>query len=86
MYCLAAKVHAHARADGGYIIGAEHRDDFLERGNDLVARHGDFHVLRADEIGDLARIFKIDGVLIHADGKGADLFAQKLCRYCAHKA
>ena len=86
MYRLAAKVHAHARADGGYIIGPQHRYDFLERGNDLVARHGDLHVLRADEIGDLARIFKIDGVLIHADGKGADLFAQKLCRYCAHKA
>ena len=83
---LAAQVHAHARADGGDVIGAEQRDDLFEGIEHLPARHGDLGVVRADEIGSLLRVFEVDGVKIHADGKRPDLFSENLGRDGTHKA
>ena len=83
---LAAQVHAHARADGGDVIGAEQRDDLFEGIEHLPARHGDLGVVRADEIGSLLRVFEVDGVKIHADGKRPDLFSENLGRDGADKA
>ena len=42
-------------------------------------------MVAADEVGDLAGIFQIDGVDVHADGEGADLLAQGLCRDGTHQ-
>ena len=75
---LAAQVHAHARADGGDVVSAEHGNDLFERGEHLLARHDDLGVLGADEVGDLAGVLEVDGVKVHADGKGADPLAEEL--------
>ena len=80
MDSLAAQVHAHARADGRDIIRPEQGDDLLQRVEHLPARHGDLRVLGADIVGDLAGIFQVDRVEIHADGKRADLLAEELGR------
>ena len=83
---LAAKVHADACTDGGYIVSAQKPDDILERGEHLLFGHADLGVVSADKLGSLAGILKIDRVKIHADGKGLYLLTQKLCGNCAHKA
>ena len=83
---LAAKVHTDACTDGGYIVSAQKLDDILERGEHLFSRHADLGVVCADELGSLTGILQVDGVKIHADGKGLYLLAQKLCGNCAHEA
>ena len=53
--------------------------DRFQRRDHLVRRHIHFSVLRTDEIGDLPGVFQVDGVLAHADGKGADRFFALPC-------
>ena len=69
---FADEVHAHGRADGRDVEGAEGGDDRLQRGEDLLARDVDLGVFAAYVVGDLLRVFEVDRVLIHADGEGAD--------------
>ena len=83
---LAAQVHTHARADGGDVVGAEHGNDLFERGEHLLARHDDLGVLGADEVGDFTGVLEVDGVKVHADGKGADFLAEELGGDGADKA
>ena len=83
---LAAQVHAHAGADGGNVVGAEHGDDFFQRIQHLLARHDDLGVLGADKFRRFLRVFQVDGVEVHADGKRADLFAEELRGDRAHEA
>ena len=42
-------------------------------------------MVAADEVGHLPGVFQVDGVHIHADGKGADLLAQDLRGDGAHQ-
>ena len=69
---FAEQVHAHAGANRGDVKRAEHFDDKIERIQHLLARHDDLGVVAADVVGDFAGILEVDGVLAHADGKGAD--------------
>ena len=62
----------HRGADGGDIEGGKRCDDFFEGREHFLPRHRDFGVLGADIVRDLPRVFKVDGVLLHADGEGAD--------------
>ena len=74
---LAAKVHAHAGADGGDVIRPKVADERLKRCKHLFARHDDLRVVGVQILRDFPRIFEVDRVRIHADGKGADgLFEQ----------
>ena len=44
----------------------------------MLARHDDLGVLGADEVGDFTGVLEVDGVKVHADGKGADPLAEEL--------
>ena len=69
---LAQKIHAHACAHGGDVVCAEDGDDLLQSAAHLLRRHVEFRVLRAQILCRLACILEVDGVPLHADGKGAD--------------
>ena len=73
---LAAEVHAHAGPDGGDVIGPQQGDDFLQGVQHLLAGHVHLGMVGADVVGHFPGVFQIDGVLVHADGEGADLLAQ----------
>ena len=75
---LAEQVHPHAGADGGDIPGAQQPDDLLQALDDHVPVDDDLMVFAAQIIGGLAGIFQVDGIGVHADGKGADGLAQLL--------
>ena len=75
---FAEQVHAHAGTDGGDIPGAQQSDDLLQALDDHVPVDDDLMVFAAQIIGGLAGIFQVDGIGVHADGKGADGLAQLL--------
>jgi hypothetical protein len=82
---LAQQVHAHAGADGGDVPGAQQADDLFQVLQHDVAVDDDLVVLAAQIIGGLTGIFQVDGIGIHADGKGADGLAQLLGGDGAHQ-
>ena len=72
----AAQVHAHAGPDGGDVPGAQDLDDLRQCLDDLIPGHVHLRVVGADKVGGLPGVLEVDGVGVHADGKGADLPAQ----------
>ena len=83
---LADEVHAHRRADGRNVPGAQHSDDIFQRVEDDLFVDDDLGVVSVEVIGHLLGVFQIDGVLAHADGKGADGLAQFFGRDGADQA
>ena len=69
---LAHQVHSQAGPDGGDVIGAQQLDDLLQRCEDVFRRHVHLGVVAADVVRHLPGVLQVDGVLAHADGKGAD--------------
>ena len=69
---FAHKIHPHARPDGGYIEGAQQVDHLFQCLEHLPAGHIHLRVIRADIVRCLPGVFQVDGVTLHADGKGAD--------------
>ena len=65
---LADQIHAHACTDRRYIVGSEKLNKCFQSRYDLVRRHIDLRVVRADEIGDLPCILEVNGVLAHTNG------------------
>ena len=76
---LTDQLHAHRRADGGNIPGAEHGDDLFQRVQHDVAVDDDLGVVGAYVIGDLPGVFKVDGVGAHAYRKGLDGLVGEPC-------
>ena len=77
---LAHQVHADGRADGGDVVGAQKLHHMGQRLQHVL--RGDDHVgvVALKVIGHHAGVLEVDGVLRHADGKGADGLIQKPCR------
>ena len=82
---LAQQVHSHAGADGGDIPCAQQADDFFQAAEHHLAVDDDLVVLAAEIIRSLAGVFQVDGIGVHADGKGADGLAQLLGGNGAHQ-
>ena len=82
---LAQQIHAHAGADGGDIPGAQQADDLFQTVDDHIPVDDDLVVLAAQIFCGLARIFQINGIGVHANGKGADGFAKLLGGNGAHQ-
>ena len=82
---LAQQVHAHAGADGGDIPCAQQPDDFLQAAEHHFAVDDDLVVLAAKIVRSLPGVFQVDGIGVHADGKGADGLAQFLGGNGAHQ-
>ena len=76
---LAAEVHAHAGTDGGNVIRPKVADERLKCCKHLFARHDDFRVVGVQILRDFPRIFEVDRVRVHADGKGADGLFEQAC-------
>ena len=83
---LADQIHAHRRADGGNIPGAEHGDDLFQRVQYDVAVDDDLGVVGVQVVGHLLGVFQVNGVLTHADSERADRLAQLLGRNRADQA
>ena len=75
---LAQQVHPHAGPDGGDVPGTQQTDDLFEAADDHIPVDDDLVMLAAQILGGLAGIFQVDGVGVHADGKGADGLAHLL--------
>ena len=82
---LAQQVHAHAGADGGDVPGAQQADDLFQTVDDHIPVDDDLVVLAAQIFCGLARIFQINGIGVHANGKGADGLAKLLGGNGAHQ-
>ena len=82
---LADKVHSHARPDRRDIVRSEGFDHCLKRSDYLIRRHEHFCVIRADELRDLPRVFQVDRVPAHADGKSSHRLRALSCRDGAHE-
>ena len=76
----ADQIHAHGSPDGGDVIGAQKLNDPVQRGEDLLRSHIDLRMIGAYIVGRLPGVFEVDGVLFHADGKGADGLFGLPCR------
>ena len=83
---LAAQVHAEACPDGCNVPCSQQTDDFVQRREHILPRHVKRRVLSPDVIGGDLRILQVNGIQVHADGKGADLSAEELCRNRADQA
>ena len=70
MDCLADEIHAHTGTDSRNIKGAKHINQSIKRGNDFIGCHIDLCMVTADIVSNLLRIFQINGILAHTDGKG----------------
>ncbi len=70
MDVLAKEVHADRSPDGRDVPGAESLDELGKDADDLVTRHDDFRVVRAQVLCGLPRVLEVDGPHVHADGKG----------------
>ena len=73
---LAQQVHAHAGADGGDIPCAQQPDDLFQAAEHHLTVDDDLVVLAAKIVRSLPGVFQVDGIGVHADGKGADGLAQ----------
>ena len=69
---LAQQIHAHAGPDSGDIKGAQQVNHILQRIQHQLPGHDHLGVVTADVVCHLLGVFQVDGVLAHADGKGAD--------------
>ena len=76
MDVFADKVHTHRGADRCDVPCAQHRNDILERAQHDLPVDDDLGVVSVEIVGHLLGIFQVDGVLAHADGKGADRLAE----------
>ena len=85
MDSLAAEVHPHAGPDRGDVISPQQGDDLLQRVQHLLAGHEYLGMVCADILSNFSGVFQVDGVLIHADGEGADLLAQNQGADGAHQ-
>ena len=83
---FADQVHAHRSPDGGDIPGAQHGDDILQGVQHDLLVDDDLGVVGVEVVRHLLGVFQVDGVLAHADGKGADGFAQFFGRNGADQA
>ena len=83
---LTDQIHAHRRADGSNIPGAEHGDDLFQRVQHDVAVDDDLGVVGVQVVGHLLGVFQVNGVLTHADSERADRLAQLLGRNRADQA
>ena len=73
---LAHQIHADAGTDGGDVEGSQQLHHRFQRGENVLLGDDDLGMVAVDVIRDLFRVFQVNGVLTHADGKGADgLFA-----------
>ena len=73
---LAYQIHADAGTDGGDVEGSQQLHHRFQRGKNVLFGDDDLGMVAVDVIRDLFRVFQVNGVLTHADGKGADgLFA-----------
>ena len=82
---LAHQIHADAGPDGGDVVGAQqghHPGQGLEH-----VLPGDHHlvVVGPDKFRRFPGVFQVDGVHVHADGKGLNGFFQELGRHGAHQ-
>ena len=82
---LAAEVHTHAGPDGGDVIGPQQGDHLFQCIQHLLAGHIHLGVIRADVIRHFSGVFQINGILVHANGEGADLLSQHQCADGAHQ-
>ena len=82
----AHQVHADAGPDGGDVIGAQGGHHLRQRLNHIVPGDDDLRVVGAQVIRHLTGVLEIDGVHIHADGKGADGLTQGVGGDGAHQA
>lgn len=78
---FAYQVHTNAGADRGDIESAQELNDFFQGSQNLFLGDDDLRVLTANIIGCLPGIFQINGVFLHANGKGAD---RNLAFLCCH--
>ena len=83
---LADEIHPHRRADGRDIPGAQHGNDAFQRIQDDVLVDDDLGVIGVQVVSHLLGVFQVNGVLAHADGKGADGLAQLFGRNGADQA
>ena len=74
---FAAKIHPDAGPYRCDVPGAQNPNHFRQRLQNVFPRHGKGGVLRADEFRCLLRVFQVDGVCVHANGKGADGTSQQ---------
>ena len=73
---LAHQIHTDAGADGGDVEGSQQLHHRFQRGKNVLFGDDDLGMVTVDVVRDLFRVFQVDGILAHADSKGADgLFA-----------
>ena len=80
---FADQIHSDRSADRGDIIRCEQFDDRFQCADDVVLCDDDVGVVTVNVIGNLARVFQVDGVDVHADRERADRTVQVLCRDAA---
>ncbi len=76
---LADQIHPHGGPDGGDVKGAQQGHHLLQAAEDDFPVDNDLRVVGVEVIRRLPGVFQVDGVLAHADGKGADGLVQFLC-------
>ena len=67
---FADQVHADGGTDGRNVVGAEGRNDRIQRRKDIVPRNDDLMVVAANVVRHFPRVFQVNGVHVHANGKG----------------
>ena len=82
---LAHQVHADGGPDGGDVPGAQQADHLRQGLDHVVPGDDDLGVVGVEILGHLAGIFQVDGVLVHADGEGADGLVQDAGGHGAHQ-
>ena len=86
MDVLAHQIHANRSTDGGDIPGAQHGDNFFQRVQHNFLVDDDLGVVGVQVIRHLLGVLQVNGVLAHANGKGAYGLAQLFGGNGTHQA
>ena len=71
---FAHQIHADGGADGGNIVSAQKLHHIRQRFQHVFFRNNDLGMVGTDVVCHLFGVFQIDGIDVHADGKGFDGF------------
>ena len=82
---LAHQIHSDGGADRGDVIGAQQRYHLGQRLQHIGFADDHLGVLGPEIFGHPLGVFQVDGIHIHADGKGTDGLFQQPCRHGAHQ-
>ena len=83
---LAHQIHTNGSTDGGNIIGSQQRHHVRQCCQHILLGDNHLGVVSPQVIRHLLGIFQVDGIDVHANGKGADGLFQVSRRHGTHQA